>query len=172
MKNVKSSKSGINRYAFPLVLIAAIAAVGVSFLFSSRADTIRFLGFLNYQSQVTSAGVFVSQDSIPGSGTQNVTDIAPGYKMNYANYNAKNAIDQICYYARAYNSPKVATTATSANTSFAGIGHTITVPIPIDGHYYSICVSTGTSSTSSYNVWNHSSSAYVLVYQAIVYYKK
>jgi hypothetical protein len=172
MKNAKSKKNGIVKYAFPLTVIVAVAAIGIFFLFRGHAGTAQFLGFLNYQSQAVTPGVFQSQDDLPGIGAQYISDVSPKSQLVYANFQGKYLIQKVCYSAKAYNSPKSTTQVSSAYTSFGGIGSRTAVYLPTDGNYYEICVPSGTGTTPAYNVFNQSPYAYVFVYQTTVYYQK
>lgn len=163
-------------YHVGLVAVAVLfGIVGTFLLLRSHAATLQYLGFNNYTTgsgPTSSTGaptVFTSQDSLPGIGTQYVSDIAPGGKLYYNYFPGKAYFSQICYYVRVYNSPKSAVQVSSAYVTFAGLGNQTSWSLPADNNYHSVCVPSGTGTQQLYSVWNHSSYAYVLVYQSVSY---
>jgi hypothetical protein len=152
-----------------VVLLFAIA--GYLIIRNSYAGTVTTYqaGFANYTSMDTSnPNVFVSQDIVPGAGTQYVSDIAPGNKLIYPGFPSGKVVSQsTCYYVRVYNSPKSITQVTSATIEFVGSGSSVTATLPADDLYREVCAPAGRKAQLPYNIYNQSNAAYVLVYQAI-----
>jgi hypothetical protein len=159
-----------NDYGIPSTCDRNLILDSITFFGTDTTNTaLPKLGYYNYTSQSSNNLVFQSQDSLPGIGTQYVSDVAPGGELSYV-MSGKVSIKSICYDARAYNSPKSLVQVPSVYTTFVGQGNTVAVDLPTDGNYYQVCVPSGTKTTPTYNVANLSDSAYVLVYQATVKY--
>lgn len=172
MKYTKLNQFGLAHYILPVIVVGVIAAIGTIVLTRSHAATYPYVGFANDTSAIKVANtVFTSQDAVPGIGTQYITDLVPGAKMSYAaGFYGKVPLTSVCYEVRVYNSPKSSTQVTSANVGFSGQGATRTVNLPADNNYHNVCVTTSTYPQVSWNVWNQSDAAYVLVYQAVLHY--
>lgn len=170
-KNILNKRS---RILVPALAAGIFAALGVLFLHFSSAAPLQSpqqIGYYGLSSVANNDGVsvFTSQDQVPGLGAQYVADITPGSKLTYV-MSGKLAPTNICYYLRAYNSPKSAVQVTSADVTLVGTGSSRTVTLPTDDLYREVCVPSGKQTQLTYNIANLSNAAYILVYQALVKY--
>jgi hypothetical protein len=181
-KSIRISETGFTHYLVPAIVIVLVATIGVKLIVSSHADPISdYTGFYTAaqasdgeNTNQGANGVFETQDTVNGIGTQLVSDVTPGSQLSYDLFPGKSATTKTCYYLRVYNSPKAEKQVMSAKIQFVGDGSSSTVNVLADDNYHAVCVATAAAGSTAtqlpYNVDNMSPSAFVLVYQAIVYY--
>ena len=160
----------LSSYGVLAVFVLLFALIGAYMLVRSRAATVSYSQFLNYQSAAQTAGVTNIPVQINSLGQQTVSQVAPGAKLTYL-LGGKITIANECYYVQVLPLKGGGTTAT---VEFTGQGNSITRKLTYDanqaGNYQKICVSSGSQTLKDYNIFNKSPAEgpALLVYEDII----
>ncbi len=165
-----ASNSVSSKKLLPVLFVAAFALFGSAYLLlHSHAATQSSVQFLNYASAGQTTGVTNVQAQVNSIGTQTVSQLAPGAKLNYL-VGGKVPIKSECFV---FNVLPLKGGSTTAKIEFVSGSHSVNQSItynPNNPYWQQVCVNNESKALKGYSVFNRSPSTgpLVLVYQDIV----